>query len=205
MQLSQSALFQLSCASFIAGLLLSFFCDILYMARLWLIPSDIRYTVPAIRKRYASRVKKGVPKKRRSLKIAIFLSDVFFCLVSAVTLILLLYWLNNGAFRAAAPFCMAIGFWLCHISISKWVRVTLQWLAFGIETVLYTLLLPIKRLFAWMAKTHKKNAQRRHLAHLSKQRQIYTKQELQNIEKTMGKLLPIRIKTRRQKGDYLAK
>ena len=205
MQLSQSALFQLSCASFIAGLLLSFFCDILYMTRLWLIPSDIRYTVPAIQKRHASRVNKRVPKKRRCLKIAIFLSDVLFCLVSAVTLILLLYWLNNGTFRAAAPFCMAIGFWLCHISISKWVRVTLQWLAFGIETVLYTLLLPIKRLFAWMAKTHKKNAQRRHLAHLSKQRQIYTKQELQNIEKAMGKLLPIRIKTRRQKGDNLAK
>ena len=205
MQLSQSALFYLSCASFLAGLLLSLFCDFLYMLRLWLIPYDIRYTVSAIQKLRSSRAKKGKQKKQKGLKVLVFLSDVLFCLVGAITLILLLYWLNNGVFRAAAPLCMAVGFWLWHVSLSKCVRIVLQWLAFGIETVLYTLVMPIKRLFALMARTYKKNAQKRHLKHLAKQRQSYTKQELQSIEKAAERLLPIYTKPRTQKGDSRAK
>ncbi len=205
MQLSQSALFQLSCASFLAGFLLALFCDLLYMTRLWLMPSAIRYTAPTIQRLRASRVKKGSCKKRKGLRVAIFFGDVLLCLVSAVTLILLLYWLNNGAFRAAAPLCMAVGFWLWHISISKGVRVTLQWLAFGIEMVIYALLMPVKLLFDAIAKTHKKNAQIRHKTRLAKERRNYTKQELQNIERAAERLLPTYSKSRTQKGDNRAK
>lgn len=205
MQLSQSALFYLLCASFLAGLMLSLFCDFLYMTRLWLVPLSDRYTVPTIQKLCISRTKKRTQKKKKGIGVAIFFGDVLFCLVSAITLILLLYWLNNGSFRAAAPLGLALGFWLCHISLSKGVRIILQWLAFGTETVFYTLLMPLKRLFDWIARTYQKNAQKRRQERFKKQRNIYTKQELENIEKAAQRLLPIYTKTRMQKGDRRAR
>ena len=202
MQLSQSALFRLSCASFLAGIFLSLLLDILCMTQLWATPSNIRYSVPAIQKlRAQSQVKKGRSKSQKGFPLAVFLGDVLFCIVGAVTLILLLYWFNNGAFRAAAPLCMALGFWACHISLSKGVRIALQWLAFGIERALYTLLLPLK----WVIKICKKNAQKRRLLRLVKNRQSYTKQQLQNLEKAAESLLPIETKTRMQKGEDRAK
>ena len=205
MQLSQSALFRLSCASFVAGLLLALLCDILYMTRLWLTPSNIRYTASTIQRLRTSRVKQKNATRSNGLRLAIFFDDILFCLVCAITLILLLYWLNNGAFRAAAPLCMATGFWIWHIGISKGVRVGLQWLAFAIETVLYTLLIPIKRLVTWIVKVYKSNAQRRHLTRLTKVRKAYTKQELQSIDKAAEWLLPIYSKSRMQKGDNCAR
>ncbi len=205
MQLSQTALFKLACASLIAGFLLAFFCDALYMTRLWLMPSNIRYTVPTIQKLRISQSKKGKQKKKgRGMGIAIFFSDVLVCLVGAVTLILLLFWLNNGAFRAAAPLGMAVGFCLWHRFISKGVRVALQWLAFGIETLLYTLIMPFERFFTLIAKACKANAQKRRVAHLARARQAYTKQALQNIEATAEQLLPIHSKSRKRKGDSRA-
>ena len=205
MRLSQSALFLLLCASFSVGLILAFFCDVLYMARLWLMPSGIRYTVPNIQKLRASRIKKETAKKSKSLRVVIFLSEVLLCLVGAILLILLLYWLNNGAFRAVAPLCMIAGFWLWYRFISKSVRILLQWLAFCFETILYALFLPIKRLLHWITKIHKKNAQKRHIARLTKERKTYTKQKLQNIDKAAERLLPIYSKSRMQKGDSRAR
>ena len=205
MQISQSALFRLCCASFLIGLLLALFYDFLYMTRLWLMPSNNRYTVPAIQNLRASRIKQKTAKKRNALHVVLFISDVFFCLVSALAIILLLYWLNNGAFRAVAPLCMALGFGLWRISVSKGVRIAFQWFAFGIETVIYTLLIPLKRLFTLIVRICKKKAQKRRYKRLTKQRQNYTKQHLQNIDRTVEQLLPIDVKTRMQKGDGRAK
>jgi len=164
-------------------------------------PSQIRYNVPAIQKIRALRIKKGSAKKTKGLPVALFFGDVLFCIVSALTLILLLYWLNNGAFRAAAPLLMAVGFFLWHISVSKGIRIALQWVAFGLETLINTLCAPLKRLFVWIARKHKKNAQIRHIKRCEKQREAYTKQELQNIAKAAQRLLPIDAKNRMKKGD----
>ena len=191
MQLSQSALFYLSCASFLAGLALSLFYDILCCTRIWLMPSQTRYSVPTIQKMRASRIKKGSAKKAKGLSVAVFFGDILFCIVSALALILLLYWLNNGVFRAAAPLFMAVGFFLWHVSVSKGIRIALQWVAFGIEVVIHTLCIPFKRLFAWIIQRHKRNAQIRHIKRCTKQREVYTKQELQNVAKAAGRLLPI--------------
>ena len=205
MQISQSALFYLCAASFLVGLALALLYDFLYMMRLWLIPSEVRYHIPRIQELRASRIKKGSVKKHKWGSIVLFLQDVFFCLVCAITVILLLYWLNNGAFRAAAPICMAVGFWLWHISLSKGVRVALEWLAFGIETVIYALLMPIKRLFAFLAGMCKRIAQKRHQKRLANKRKIYTKQTVQNFEKAVQMLLPTYTISRTQKGDGRAK
>ena len=205
MQLSQSALFYLFCASFLAGLALSLFYDVLYCTRIWMMPPQIRYSVGAIQKMRVSRPQKRSAKKAKGLSVAVFFEDVLFCIVCALTLILLLYWLNNGAFRAAAPLFMAAGFFLWRISISKGFRIALQWIAFGIETVIYTLCIPIKRLFTWIVQKYKKNAQIRHIKRSAKQREAYTKQELQNIAKTAERLLPIEVKSRMQKGESHAR
>ena len=205
MQISQSALFYLCAASFLVGLALALFYDFLYMMRLWLIPSEMRYHVPRIQELRASRIKKGSVKKHKWGSVVLFLQDVLFCLVCAIAVILLLYWLNNGAFRAAAPICMAAAFGLWHISLSKGVRVALEWLAFGIETVIYALLMPIKRLFAFLAGMCKRIAQKRHQKRLANKRKIYTKQTVQNFEKAVQMLLPTYTISRTQKGDGRAK
>lgn len=207
MRLSQTALFGLSCASFIAGLLLALLCDLLYMTRLWLTPADKRYTVPAIQRLHLKHNKKGSTGKKSpdSLGIVLFFSDVFLCILGAITLILLLYSFNNGAFRAAAPLCIAIGFGLWHGFISKAVRIPLQWVAFGIEIALYTLIMPLKRLIVCITQVCKKNAQKQRLTRLTKARKHYTEQILQNIDKSAEKLLPIYQKSRMQKGDHRAR
>ena len=168
-------------------------------------PSNARYTVPAIQRMRASRIKKRKKEKKKGLQAAIFLNDVLFCIIAALALILLLYWLNNGAFRAAAPLCMALGFYLCRLSVSKYIRVALQWGVFGVETLVYTLCLPFKHLFIWVAKNYKKSAAKRHQARLIKQRKNYTKQELMHIDRVAARLLPIDSTNRMQKGDNRAK
>ena len=204
MRLSQSALFQLCCASFLAGVILSFFYDFLYATRLFLMPSKCRYSVLTIQKLRASRIKEGTKARKKGLRAAVFFCDVLFCLVSAITLVLLLYWLNNGSFRVAAPLCMSLGFYLCRISISRGIRWGFQWMAFGIETFILALCMPIKRLFIAIAAKCQKHAQKRRQKRLSIQRKKYTKQELTSIDKAAQRILPIDSKTRMQKGDNRA-
>ncbi len=201
MRLSQSALFQLCCASFLAGVILSFFYDFLYATRLFLMPSKCRYSVLTIQKLRASRIKEGTKARKKGLRAAVFFCDVLFCLASAITLVLLLYWLNNGSLRVAAPLCMSLGFYLCRISISKGIRWGFQWMAFGIETFILALCMPIKRLFITIAAKCQKHAQKRRQKRLSIQRKKYTKQELTSIDKAAQRILPIDSKTRMQKGD----
>ena len=121
----------------------------------------------------------------------IFFEDMLFCIVGAITLVLLLYWLNNGAFRAVAPLCMVLGFLLCRISISKWVRTALQWIAFGTETLVYWFCLPFKRLFAIIVAKLQQNAQKRRKKCLARRRRNFTNREIQNIAKVANKLLPL--------------
>ncbi len=207
MQLSQSALFYLCCASFLAGMLLAFFYDFLYMSRLWLMPPGNRYTIPSIQRLRAARVtgRKMEKNKAKSFQIALFWGDVIFCISGALAIILLLYWLNDGAFRIAAPICMAVGFLLWRISLSKAIRFALQWLAFAFESLVYTLLAPLKCLFGLIVRVYKRNMQKQKQKQLARQRQRYTKQVLQNIDRTAEELLPTDEKTRTQKGETHAK
>lgn len=187
--------------------MLSLFYDVLYIIRLLSIPTYCRYTVPKIKVLQASRTSKKTKGKLWIYRISLFFWDILFCLVCAVTLILLLYWLNNGAFRAAAPLCMTLGFGVWHISISKPIRIALQWLLFGIETAIHTLLMPIKRLAKFISKGCSNALKRRRYKHSKKQRQIYTQKELKQIDKAVRKLLPqySTKKQRMQKGVTRAK
>ena len=185
--------------------MLSIFYDLLYSSRLWLMPSQRRYTVPAIQKMHKVRIKKGNASNQKLLSIAVFLGDVLFCIVSAITLILLRYWLNNGAFRAGAPLLMILGFFLWRVSLSEGFRIALQWSVFGTETVVRVLFMPFKRLFTCVLEKVKAHLKARHKKHCEKQRRSYTKNEFQNIAKTAERLLPLPPKNRMQKGDDHAK
>ena len=203
MRLSQSSLFHLCCASFLAGLCLALFYDLLAISRLYLQPFHSRYSVPKIQKIQASRGKNKKSKPSKGVAIVLFAEDVLFCLVGAVTIILILYWLNNGAFRVIAPLCMSFGFLLWRVSVSKGARAVLQWIAFGIETLFYILLLPIKRLFTRFIGRCRYKTQIRRKKRLAKQRQTYTKLELQHIESAAQRLFPIDI-TGTSKGETRA-
>lgn len=139
------------------------------------------------------------------MQIAIFLEDVLFCLAGALSLILLLYWFNNGVFRATAPMCMAIGFYLCHISISKVVRKVFQWIVFGAESFICILCLPFKCLYSTIVVSYKRDIENRRQKRKAKKRQVYTKQAFQSIDKAVEQLLPIGEKSRMRKGDGSAK
>jgi hypothetical protein len=168
-------------------------------------PSQTRYTVPAIQKMRAARIGKRNERKPKILRAILFIDDVLFCIIGAITLILLLYWLNNGVFRATAPIFMTAGFFLWHISISKRIRIVIQWICFGIETVIYTLYIPVKCLMVRVADIYKKNAQAKHQKRCAKMRESYTKQQFQNIGATAENLFPISVKNRMQRVDNHAK
>ena len=191
MQFSQPATLRLWCASFVAGLLLALFYDFLYATRLYLLPIDKRYTVAAIQSSRILLSKKETKpiKKTKLFSVVLFFEDFFFCIVSALAGILVLYWLNNGMFRATALLCIAFGFWIWHISISKIIRATFQWFVFGIEVALNTLLVPIKRLLLAIAKKRKERLQKKKEKRLHKRRQEYTKKELQSIDRVAMRLL----------------
>ena len=184
---------------------MALFYDFLYMTSLWLLPSDKRYTLTAIQKLRKSRVKKKSAKKRIGFQIALFFGDVFFCIIAALTVVLLLYWFNDGAFRAAAPLCVAFGFILFRATLSKAARTVLQWLAFGMETVLYMLLMPFKRLFAWMAKAYRRQALKQLQKRLYKQRRTHTKQEIEHIERAAHRLISDYTNVKMQKGEGRAR
>ena len=192
MQLSQQTLLGLFCASFIAGFSLALFYGFLYVIRLCIIPSGSRYTVPTIQNQIAKRAKKRSKKTRGKSSFFTFLSDILFCIVGAITLILILYWFNSGAFRAEAPICMAVGFYLCHRTVSKSVRIILEWFLFAIETAFYALLMPFRYLLAWMVRTHKKNQQKRRSIRFAKERKTNTQKQLQSINRTTEMLLPFK-------------
>jgi cell shape-determining protein MreC len=88
--------------------------------------------------------------------------------------------------------------------ISKFVRIAFQWVFFGIEATLYTLFVPIRRLFAMVFERYKATAQKQKQKRQQKQRREHTKQELLRIDKTAKMLLPIEHE-RIQKGDGRAK
>ena len=191
MHLSQFALFRLCVASLCAGGFLSLLFDLLRTMRIWLTSPYQRYAVPKIQSLYYPRLKSKKAKNRRGLQVVIFFEDILFCVVGAIVLVLLLYWLNNGAFRAIAPLCMLLGFVFYRISISKRVRTLLQWIAFGVETLLYWCCLPFKYLLAIVIAKAKQKVQKHHLKLLIKRRKNFTTKELKSIDKAANKLLPL--------------
>jgi hypothetical protein len=176
-------------ASFAAGGFVAFLADAFYVLRLPLMPQHRRYTVPAIQKAVQSRPQTGGAKGRKSIAVALFCTDVLLCLIGAIALILILYCFNNGVFRAVAPLSFAVGVTVWHFYLSKWARILLQWIVFGIETLIYVLLLPIRRIIALCIKLCKANAQKRHKRRQKRQRQIHTDRELQSIDKASQALL----------------
>lgn len=203
MPASQSALLQLYLLGFLTGAGLSFLYDLLYMLRLWLLPAKKRYTAPAVARIYAQRVsQKPNREKGRAFRAFLFLGDVFFCLVSALALIFLLYGLNDGVFRVSAPLCMALGFAATRVALSPSFRILLQYAAFGLEMLTRAFLSPVLYFFRRFINLCKKAVLRYRKHKHAKQRKKYTHEKHLNIDKTAAALFPIpdALKKRRKKG-----
>ena len=80
----------------------------------------------------------------------------------------------------------------------------LQWVAFGFETVIYTLILPLKCLRAIIVGNCKKMARKRQNKRFRKQRKAYTQYAIQNIDNDTAKLTSSFV-AKMQKGEGRAK
>lgn len=119
MEVSQSALAYMLLWAFLAGLALGCAYDILRILRLTdttesprvafvrrklILPQALRPHMPCKIKHPPARIKHLVTG------VKLFFEDVLFCVLFAVTAILLLYYTNDGQLRLSAISCMLIGF-----------------------------------------------------------------------------------------------
>ena len=101
----------------------------------------------------------GFPREggmRRGWKAAVIAAeDLALCLVAGITVILLLYAFNSGAFRLSVPILLLLGMWLCHRLTARPLAAIIHRLAFGAAVLaLYAqtvLLLPLRllRRYLW--------------------------------------------------------
>ena len=82
------------------------------------------------------------------LSILCFFTDVVFCTVAAVVLILLCYYTNDGQLRAPAVIGMACGFFVYIHTLSRLV----MWLAGKIIPVLLSIVSKVLRLLLWLLR-----------------------------------------------------
>ncbi|MBQ3639331.1 MAG: spore cortex biosynthesis protein YabQ [Clostridia bacterium] len=100
MELSQSDIAALYFTALILGVALGFFFDLLRLPRRLLV-SDRSNSAPQT----------AAPlRKRRAVRIVVFLEDFLFCILASVALILLFYEKNNGKVRPAVFLASIAGF-----------------------------------------------------------------------------------------------
>ena len=89
-------------------------------------------------------------KKAPFLDVAVFLGDLLFCLIAAVSVILLCYGMNDGGVRLLALFCCGAGFVLYRMTLCRVMLPLLEWGAFAFSCVVrygcFFLAYPIRRL-----------------------------------------------------------
>ena len=89
----------------------------------------------------SGRMPRGARWKRTCRQAVLFSQDVLFGLIGGVTLILLLYYTNNGQFRGLAVIGMISGFFVYHHTLGRLIRLCTDWMVAW-----------IKRLIRWIGK-----------------------------------------------------
>ena len=119
MEVSQNALAWMLFYSFLCGLALGLCYDVLRLTRMW-IGTELPPTAILLRNRLALPPRmKLISAKPRSVKsdkytktvryIVVFVEDILFCLLVALTMALLLYQTNDGQFRLSAVVVLLCG------------------------------------------------------------------------------------------------
>lgn len=139
MEVSQSALARMLCCCFLCGLVLGLFYDLLRLTRMPLgsgLPPRaerlaMRLSIPRRLRPFAPRPSQRGNEKRS--RVAVFvvslIEDVFFCLVAAVVLVLVLYATNDGQLRLGAVAMLLLGFVGYLITLGRPMRFCLSVLA----------------------------------------------------------------------------
>lgn len=154
MEVSQLALAEMLICCFIGGVALAFFYELVQFP-IVLLCSDLHRVPQAVanRLKVPGRLRFLLRKRtsRSSLRhrflgasrvvqtVLRFFVDVFFCLVLATLLLLILYATNDGAFRFSAPVCLLGGFFACLVTLAPRCLV-------GIECVYVSL----RAIFCWV-------------------------------------------------------
>ncbi len=157
MEISQLSLALLYLFSACLGVLWGILYDALKLLRL----SCGAARTPSVERRIAAirlPLLKPAPRRLRPrrLLVTVFLTDLLFCLVAALSLILLFYAQNNGKLRPLALLCAPVGFWVYRVTLSRGLTAFLEWGDFWVKTgvryVVYFLLLPIRFLFGRLSR-----------------------------------------------------
>lgn len=212
MNISQAALARLYGHAFLLGAILAFFYDFLRITRVFL---GVRYSRRTSKRLQEIRLPFIKPysrrTERRALGIVVFFEDLFFCIVTAIAMILLFYQTNNGNIRIPALFVAGAGFLTYRSTLGRAFMQISEVIAFGIEVcfryVFYFFTLPIRFLIRQIMKGLRCIAKRTELVHKRSMRRRCTEDALARLQSDACGLLPENIpKNRRPKrGKSIAK
>ena len=141
-------------ACLICGAVLSLFYDIIRMSRMMLgvrygfkLPRREELSLPLLKTR---EKKKRAPLAVRALNVAVFIGDIFFFTVAALSLLCVFFNYGGGKVRLIAFAFAAIGFFVCHFTVSAaFIRafgILLLLIRIVLEYLLYFLMLPIRKI-----------------------------------------------------------
>lgn len=89
----------------------------------------------------SGRMTRAARWKRTCRSVVLFSQDVLFGLIGGMTLVLLLYYTNDGQFRGLAVIGMISGFFVYHHTLGRLIRLCTDWLV-----------AQIKRLIRWIGR-----------------------------------------------------
>ena len=212
MELSQFGIARLYIFALILGAFLGLLYDLFRITRVFL---GMHYSRRAAKRLESIRLPLLDPRKKRkesrALGVVIFLEDLLFCLMAAVSLILLFYGGNNGKFRVFALFCTAGGFLLYRVTLGRAVMLFSEVIAFALETfaryAVFFLLFPLRWSGGLVCRLAKRMTKRILRARRYKSRQRFTKTETQRILRDGCGLIPKAPPEERtiKRGKYIGK
>ena len=191
MVISQSRLALLYGCACLLGMGLGLFWDALRILRIFF---GEHFSAVANRFREAKlpliEMKMERKKHKKLLAAVIFAEDFLFCMVAAVSMILLFYQINNGKLRFLAFPVAGVGFYLYRITLGRLVMLCSETAAFVLEAavkyVVFFVLFPWKWLWNriilavkrfWLKRVEKKRKQ---------DRVQFTKRQEAHLEQTVG-------------------
>ena len=196
MDLSQSSVAALYLMSFLLGAALGLFYDGLRMVRILFGEHFSRRAVEMLQKRNlpGSRPKQRSPRKRNAALVFLFLGDFLFCILAAVSLILLFYERNSGIVRPLAILCSAVGFFLYRATLGKLVMLFSEVIVFAVRyavgQLIFWMLFPIRKLGGMLRRRMKQILEDRREKNRKRQRKRYTASCFAEARATACGLLP---------------
>ena len=155
MEIFPLEIFKWALRAFICGVIMGVLYDVLRLSRAMMGYHYIPAESPVIKNRFTDRfpIKKNDHALARSyFKFILFLEDVLFVLVFCAVFLFVLFYGNNGGFRAVFLFAIILGFSSYYLSFGRVTVLFFDIWVIYIRTVacyaLYYLLLPIRFLCA---------------------------------------------------------